>query len=130
MRLKTLQNSTAEEVNSTVCHWRGGLKAGDTLARWAAWQLGVPMPCMPSHGVSGGPADPQATKQHLHDDGCSRGPVPSPQQMNQRPEQPLGLGHDACITLQTCPMLVSFCLLLMPSCSPCCRSQPSWTPWR
>lgn len=44
MRLKTLQNATAEEVNSTVCHWRGGLKAGDTLARWAAWQLGVPMP--------------------------------------------------------------------------------------
>lgn len=39
MRIKTLQNATVEEVNSTVCH-----RTGDTLAYWAAWQLGVPMP--------------------------------------------------------------------------------------
>uniref|UniRef100_A0A8C5J8B7 Mucin-4 n=1 Tax=Junco hyemalis TaxID=40217 RepID=A0A8C5J8B7_JUNHY len=34
MMIRTLQNATAEEVNSTVCHWRGGLRAGHTLAHW------------------------------------------------------------------------------------------------
>lgn len=64
MRIKTLQNATAEEVNSTVCHWRGGLRAGDTLAYWAAWQLGLGMPlCVTSHGISGAPADPQAQRE-------------------------------------------------------------------
>lgn len=31
---------------------------------------------------------PRGRKHQFHDDGCSRGPVPSPQKMNQRPEQP------------------------------------------
>uniref|UniRef100_U3JYF6 Mucin-4 n=1 Tax=Ficedula albicollis TaxID=59894 RepID=U3JYF6_FICAL len=44
MKIKTLQNTTAEEVNSTVCHWRGGLRAGDTLAT-AALPAALSFPC-------------------------------------------------------------------------------------
>lgn len=43
MRIKTLQNTTAEEVNSTVCHWRGWAQSrGHTGILGSV--AGVPMP--------------------------------------------------------------------------------------
>lgn len=133
MRIKTLQNTTVEEVNSTVCHWKGWAQSrghtgilGSMAAGGAHASIWPPMGSLGVQQIH----KPRGRKHQLHDDGCSPGPVPHPQQINQRPEQLLGLGHNACITLQSFPMLVSFCLSLMPSCCPHCRSQPSWTPWR
>lgn len=98
MRIKTLQNTTAEEVNSTVCHWRGWAQSrGHTgiLGSVAAWGAHASVcPPMRSVGVQQ-IHKPRGRKHQEHDDGCSRGHVPRPQQMNQRPEQPLGLGHHA-----------------------------------
>lgn len=112
MRIKTLQNTTAEEVNSTVCHWRGWAQSRGHTGILGSMAVGgghaSVCPPMGSLGLQQ-IHKPRGRKHPLHDDGCSRGSVPNPRQMNQRPEQPLGLGLNACITLQPFPALVSFC---------------------
>lgn len=134
LRVRTLQNATAGEVNGTVCHQRGWARGGGrtgTLASMAAWGACASMHPPPVGSLviqqihrAGG------RQRQSHDAGCGCGYVPGPQRTNERPERPLGLGHGACIALQPLSTPVQSCPPLTPSHSPHHRSQPSWTPWR